>query len=67
MSQNSPTGSLQLADQPDPLDVAQQFTATATATSYAVRDELEELIRADLLDLRAGEHEEFAPQAMGPT
>lgn len=52
-----------LADQPDPLDTEQAF---APATSYEVRDELEDLIRRDLLGPWDGDHEQFAPRAMGP-
>ncbi|MGI9001693.1 MAG: DISARM system helicase DrmA [Pseudonocardia sp.] len=51
-----------LTDKPDPFDVEQEFTP---ATSYAVRDDLETLIRADLLGPWDGENEEFAPRAMG--
>jgi hypothetical protein len=54
------------ADQPalvPPLDVPQAFP---DATSYQVRDELEELIGRDLLGPWDGEHEEFRPGAMGP-
>ncbi len=47
----------------DPLDTQQDF---AEATSYQVRDELEELISRDLLGPWDGEHEQFAPKAMGP-
>ena len=46
-----------------PLDVPQAFQP---ATSYQVRDELEELIRRDLLGPWDGEDEEFRPGAMGP-
>ncbi|TDC61561.1 helicase [Micromonospora sp. KC207] len=46
-----------------PLDVPQVFPA---ATSYQVRDELEELIGRDLLGPWDGEREEFPPGAMGP-
>ncbi|RZU75502.1 helicase-like protein [Micromonospora kangleipakensis] len=46
-----------------PLDVPQTFPE---ATSYQVRDELEELIGRDLLGPWDGEHEEFRPGAMGP-
>ena len=52
-----------LTDQPDPLDVAQEFEQ---ATSYEVRDELEDLVRRDLLGPWDGEHEQFAPPAQGP-
>jgi len=52
-----------LTDQHDPLDVAQEFVQT---TSYAVRDELENLVRRDLLGPWEGEHEQFAPRAQGP-
>ena len=50
-------------DQRPPLDVPQTFTA---ATSYQVRDELEELIGRDLLGPWDGEDEQFRPGAMGP-
>ncbi|MEU8242245.1 DISARM system helicase DrmA [Actinoplanes missouriensis] len=46
-----------------PLDVPQKF---AEASSFQVRDELEELVRRDLLGPWDGEHEEFRPKAMGP-
>ncbi|KAB1928598.1 helicase [Micromonospora noduli] len=46
-----------------PLDVPQSFPE---ATSYQVRDELEELIGRDLLGPWDGEREEFRPGAMGP-
>src|SRR5690606_32859338 len=46
-----------------PLDAPQRF---APANSYQVRDELEELIRRDLLGPWGGEHEQFPPGAMGP-
>ncbi|MEV4621206.1 DISARM system helicase DrmA [Asanoa sp. NPDC049573] len=46
-----------------PLDVPQTFTE---ATSYHVRDELEELIGRDLLGPWDGDREEFRPGAMGP-
>jgi|GEM_PF-3429262 len=52
-----------LAAEPDPLDVEQEF---APATSYAVLDDLQSLIRADLLGPWDGQDEEFAPRAMGP-
>lgn len=45
------------------LDEPQEFTG---ASSYEVRDELEELIRADLLGPWDGETEQFRPRAMGP-
>ncbi|MER7165308.1 DISARM system helicase DrmA [Micromonospora sp. NPDC000207] len=45
------------------LDQPQSFTE---ATSYQVRDELEELIGRDLLGPWGGEDEEFPPGAMGP-
>lgn len=48
---------------PHPLDVPQEF---APATSHQVRDELEALVRRDLLGPWDGEHEVFAPAAMGP-
>lgn len=48
---------------PDPLDTDQDFTP---ATSYEVRDELEDLIRRDLLGPWDGDHEQFTPRAMGP-
>lgn len=51
------------ADEPDPLDIAQDFVP---ATSYEVRDELADLVRRDLLGPWEGEHEQFAPRAMGP-
>ncbi|HEX6497679.1 MAG TPA: DISARM system helicase DrmA, partial [Micromonosporaceae bacterium] len=47
----------------DPLDVPQTF---APATSYQVRDELEDLVRRDLLGPWDGEREEFPPRAQGP-
>ncbi|GIF48209.1 helicase-like protein [Asanoa ferruginea] len=53
-------------DQPTaipPLDVPQIF---AKATSYKVRDDLEELIGRDLLGPWDGDREEFRPGAMGP-
>ncbi len=50
-------------DQRPPLDVPQTFT---DATSYQVRDELEELIGRDLLGPWDGEDEQFRPGAMGP-
>nr|WP_245918711.1 DISARM system helicase DrmA [Actinomadura mexicana] len=46
-----------------PLDVPQVF---AEGTSYQVRDELEKLVRDDLLGPWGGPEEEFAPKAMGP-
>jgi hypothetical protein len=46
-----------------PLDLPQVF---APASSYQVRDELEELIRRDLLGPWDGDREEFRPGAMGP-
>ncbi|WP_327040879.1 DISARM system helicase DrmA [Micromonospora ureilytica] len=46
-----------------PLDVPQTFPE---ATSFQVRDELEELIGRDLLGPWDGEQEEFRPGAMGP-
>lgn len=46
-----------------PLDAPQGFMP---ATSYRVRDEVEELVRRDLLGPWGGEHEEFPPGAMGP-
>ncbi|MFI7080621.1 DISARM system helicase DrmA [Micromonospora sp. NPDC049903] len=46
-----------------PLDMPQSFPE---ATSYQVRDELEELIGRDLLGPWDGEQEEFRPGAMGP-
>jgi hypothetical protein len=52
-----------LGDEPNPLDLEQEF---APATSYEVRDELEDLIRRDLLGPWDGEKEQFAPRAMGP-
>jgi len=52
-----------LPNQPDPLDLPPNFQM---ATSYEVRDELEELVRRDLLGPWDGEHEQFAPWAMGP-
>ncbi len=45
------------------LDVPQTFP---DATSYQVRDELEDLIGRDLLGPWDGEQEEFRPGAMGP-
>lgn len=48
---------------PHPLDVPQEF---APASSHQVRDELEALVRRDLLGPWDGEHEVFAPAAMGP-
>ncbi|HLT11285.1 MAG TPA: hypothetical protein VK028_10825, partial [Micromonosporaceae bacterium] len=48
---------------PHPLDVPQRF---APATSYQVRDELEDLIRRDLLGPWDGEHERFRPNMLGP-
>lgn len=58
----SPTGDDQAAPA-SPLDVPQSFPKV---TSYQVRDELEELIRRDLLGPWDGEREEFPPGAMGP-
>ncbi|MGD9531288.1 MAG: hypothetical protein AB7V44_31470, partial [Pseudonocardia sp.] len=52
-----------LGDGVNPLDVAPEFTP---ATSYEVRDELEDLVRRDLLGPWNGDDEEFAPRAMGP-
>ena len=52
-----------LAEVPDPLDAEQQFS---DATSHEVRDELQELISRDLLGPWEGDHERFAPTAMGP-
>ena len=52
-----------LGDGVNSLDVAQEFTP---ATSYQVRDELEDLVRRDLLGPWGGDDEEFAPRAMGP-
>ncbi|MET7471657.1 DISARM system helicase DrmA [Micromonospora sp. NPDC005686] len=49
--------------QKPPLDVPQTFPK---ATSYQVRDELEDLIGRDLLGPWDGEQEEFRPGAMGP-
>ncbi|RSN67273.1 DISARM system helicase DrmA [Actinomadura sp. WAC 06369] len=46
-----------------PLDVPQSF---ADGSSFEVRDELEELVRRDLLGPWDGPREEFAPKAMGP-
>ncbi|HZM84909.1 MAG TPA: hypothetical protein VFC19_55005, partial [Candidatus Limnocylindrales bacterium] len=46
-----------------PLDVPQAF---ADASSFQVRDELEALVRRDLLGPWDGEAEEFRPGAMGP-
>ena len=46
-----------------PLDTPQTFT---DATSYQVRDEMEDLIGRDLLGPWDGEHEEFRAGAMGP-
>ncbi|NVI90700.1 DISARM system helicase DrmA [Actinomadura sp. BRA 177] len=46
-----------------PLDVPQTF---AEAGSFEVRDELEELVRRDLLGPWDGPSEEFKPKAMGP-
>ncbi|MFI7207747.1 DISARM system helicase DrmA [Micromonospora aurantiaca (nom. illeg.)] len=46
-----------------PLDVPQTFPE---ASSYQVRDELEDLIGRDLLGPWDGENEEFRPGAMGP-
>jgi hypothetical protein len=53
------------AREPDanPLDLPQVF---APATSYQVRDELQDLVVRDLLGPWDGEHEEFAPRALGP-
>ncbi|RSM42414.1 helicase [Actinoplanes sp. ATCC 53533] len=45
------------------LDLPQNF---ADASSFQVRDELEDLVRRDLLGPWDGEQEEFAPKAMGP-
>lgn len=45
------------------LDLPQAF---APATSYQVRDELEDLIRRDLLGPWDGEHEQFPPRSSGP-
>jgi hypothetical protein len=45
------------------LDLPQDF---ADASSFQVRDELEKLVRLDLLGPWDGEEEEFAPRAMGP-
>jgi hypothetical protein len=50
-------------DQLHPLDVPQDFEQ---ASSYRVRDDLEGLVRADLLGPAGGEHERFPPPAMGP-
>lgn len=47
----------------DPLDTEQEFQP---ATSYHVRDDLQELIERDLLGPWDGEDERFAPKAMGP-
>src|SRR5262249_54465935 len=46
-----------------PLDVPQVF---GEAGSYEVRDELEALVRRDLLGPWDGETEQFRPRAMGP-
>ncbi|GGM27851.1 DISARM system helicase DrmA [Dactylosporangium sucinum] len=46
-----------------PLDVPQAFS---DASSYQVRDELEDLVRRDLLGPWDGETEQFRPNAMGP-
>ena len=53
----------ELDAEPDPLDVEQEFV---DATSFQVRDELQDLVARDLLGPWDGEHEEFAPRAMGP-
>ncbi|MGI5243258.1 DISARM system helicase DrmA [Dactylosporangium sp. CA-139066] len=46
-----------------PLDVPQAF---GNVSSYQVRDELEDLVRRDLLGPWDGETEQFRPRAMGP-
>ncbi|SPT50061.1 DISARM system helicase DrmA [Actinomadura madurae] len=46
-----------------PLDVPQEF---AEGTSFQVRDELEDLVRRDLLGPWGGPKEAFKPKAMGP-
>jgi hypothetical protein len=61
--QELPTEQPPPSDQPHPLDEPQTFTE---AGSYQVRDELEELVRDDLLGPWDGEHEQFPPRAMGP-
>lgn len=48
---------------PSPLDLPQEFRP---ATSYEVRDELEQLVRRDLLGPWDGPDEEFAPGSSGP-
>src|SRR5512142_2982638 len=46
-----------------PLDIGQDF---GDVSSYLVRDELEDLVRRDLLGPWGGETERFQPGAMGP-
>ncbi|HET9254873.1 MAG TPA: hypothetical protein VFO16_06680, partial [Pseudonocardiaceae bacterium] len=46
-----------------PLEVSQVFCGSS---SYAVRDELQELVRRDLLGPWDGETEQFRPRAQGP-
>ena len=59
-----PLGGAAVRHEPaSPLDVPQNFTP---ATSYQVRDELQELIRRDLLGPWDGEREVFPPAVMGP-
>ena len=52
-----------LQDEPEPLDSPQEF---APATSFQVRDALQELVERDLLGPWDGPEERFAPGAMGP-
>lgn len=52
-----------LSDGENPLDVAQDF---APVSSFEVRDELQEIVRRDLLGPWGPDDEKFAPKAMGP-
>lgn len=61
---DDPRGEQGLLDEPPhPLDVPQKFVE---ASSFAVRDELGDLIARDLLGPWGGPEEEFAPRARGP-
>ncbi|MEU4376942.1 DISARM system helicase DrmA [Pseudonocardia alni] len=51
---------------PDPADVLDAVQDITERSSPEVRDELERLIRADLLGPWDGDRERFAPRAMGP-
>ncbi|APU22203.1 DISARM system helicase DrmA [Actinoalloteichus sp. GBA129-24] len=60
---NTPDADHQAESPIHPLDIPQQFIP---ATSYEVRDELERIVRDDLLGPWEGETEQFRPGAAGP-